>query len=252
MHARIHETPFSFRLCKTTSTKQEFISYNLRSSLTRWIRFDFALVNDFRFEGFNFLNVHLMRLSCFCELGENETTTAQDWAIHLKHLWDHKTEEEKIKAGLTDSQDFAYCNICNSTDIKRTYCTETLNPSSCAQAYTAAVLPTPGGPIMSTVLHSSCSWSIDTVSSSKSPQSHDSTGKEICTHISQFQELKKKYRLTYVISFIVITITACVLCWQFHYHCYFLSSSSFLLVVFSSPQCLLLFSILSTSCHWRN
>ncbi len=94
-----------------------------------------------------------------------------------------------MKAGLTDSQDFAYCN---SIDIKRTYCTETLNPSSCAQAYTAAVLPTPDGPIMSTVLHSSCSWSMDTASPSKSPQSHDSTGKEICTHISQFQELKKK------------------------------------------------------------
>lgn len=70
--------PFSFHLCKTISTKQEFISYNLRSSLTRWIRFDLALVNDFRSEGFNSLNVHLMRLSCFCELGENETTTAQD------------------------------------------------------------------------------------------------------------------------------------------------------------------------------
>lgn len=94
----------------------------LRRSLTRWSRFYFALVNDFRFEGFNFLYVHLMRLSRFCQLGEDETTTAQDWTIHLKHLCDQGTEEDVIKAGLTDSQDYAYCD--KRSDKMKTYCTD--------------------------------------------------------------------------------------------------------------------------------
>lgn len=80
-------------------TKQEFILYKQRDSLTRWSRICFALINDFRFESFHFLYVHLMRLSRFCQLGEDETTTAQDWAIHLKYLCDHGTEEDVIKPG---------------------------------------------------------------------------------------------------------------------------------------------------------
>lgn len=53
----------------------------------------------------------------------------------------------------------------------------TLKPSSWAQAYTEAVLPTPGGPVMRTVLHSGRPPSPSaSVSPRKSPQSHTSYG----------------------------------------------------------------------------
>lgn len=51
----------------------------------------------------------------------------------------------------------------------------TLKPSSWEQAYTEAVLPTPGGPVISMVLHSGSFLSSSAPASPwKSPQSHES------------------------------------------------------------------------------
>lgn len=75
----------------------------------------------------------------------------------------------------------------------------TLKPSSWAQAYTEAVLPTPGGPVSSKALHKGSSPPLShTASPWKSPQSHESAREEVFNFINQ---KKKKLFLSYCCRF---------------------------------------------------
>lgn len=144
--------------------------------------------------------LHQVGLGCFLQLGQNMAATAQWRAVHLEHLGSERRKtpffsvvEETGELAkvpgchfslyLKTNHLFSGLNALKSSQNSTENLTKlaqgfpTLKPSSWAQAYTEAVLPTPGGPVMRTVLHSGRPPSPSaSVSPRKSPQSHTSYG----------------------------------------------------------------------------
>lgn len=109
-----------------------------------WIATAAATVEVSGLIGIDPLDVHLMRLCGFLQLRQDLAATSLRGTIHLKNL-----KQTKVK--FCHQITFCHKDIYINTFINKEH---TLNPSSCAHAYTAAVLPTPVGPVISTVLHS--------------------------------------------------------------------------------------------------